>query len=213
MSDITDPLILGIVALFGLAFGSFATLASYRIPRGTGIVSGRSECPSCHTKLAATDLVPVFSWLFRRGRCGHCGAKVSVRYPLIELTTSVAFVLVFMQTGFSWILPVLLGIALCLILITVIDLEHMIIPDVLNLVLLVLGGIYQWMQGASWQQMVLGPLLGLALGFGLRWLMFAWKKQEGLGLGDVKFLTAAGMLLPIQMLSVFLFLSGVIGMV
>lgn len=71
--------------LFGIQFGSFATMASYRIPRGDDIVFTPSHCPKCNHRLTILDLFPIFSWIFFRGKCRHCKAPISPRYPLIEL--------------------------------------------------------------------------------------------------------------------------------
>lgn len=80
----------GVFFCFGLIIGSFATALVYRLPRGLDWVSARSRCPSCGHVLGVPDLVPVFSWLFLRGRCRHCGTKIPARYPLIELSFGLA---------------------------------------------------------------------------------------------------------------------------
>ena len=81
--------------LVGLALGSFVTMLSYRAPRNLSIISPPSHCPKCHTPLKIRDLMPVVSWLLERGKCRHCGAKVGVRYVLIELVTTLSCVVAF----------------------------------------------------------------------------------------------------------------------
>lgn len=76
--------------VFGIQFGSFITLVSYRVPRGEDIVFTPSHCPTCNARLTIVDLFPIFSWLFAGGKCRHCKAPVSVRYPLIEIATGCA---------------------------------------------------------------------------------------------------------------------------
>jgi prepilin signal peptidase PulO-like enzyme (type II secretory pathway) len=95
------------VAFIGLCFGSFATVLIYRIPRGLpwafeGGSSLRSRCSSCQTVLGAVDLIPVLSWIFNRGRCRHCGAKVSAFYPLVEIFSSGVLVAVYLVFKAFW---------------------------------------------------------------------------------------------------------------
>ena len=82
---------LPLLSCAGLALGSFATVVAHRVPRGESIVSGRSRCPGCGATIAAYDNVPVLSWLLLRGRCRHCGERISVRYPLTELAMAALF--------------------------------------------------------------------------------------------------------------------------
>jgi prepilin signal peptidase PulO-like enzyme (type II secretory pathway) len=81
----------GLFFCLGLIFGSFLTAVTYRVPRGLDWVSARSKCTACGHALGVLDLIPVFSWLFLRGKCRHCGVKISARYPLIELSTGLVF--------------------------------------------------------------------------------------------------------------------------
>lgn len=112
------------VFMLGLVFGSFATLASHRLPLRDQVVRGRSRCTSCDKILAACDLIPLFSWFFQGGRCRYCDAPISLRYPLIEFATALAFTAAFLYAGFS-LLTVLLGAcALALIVGVVIVLER-----------------------------------------------------------------------------------------
>lgn len=95
----------------GLIFGSFVTMLSYRLPQGLSIIMPPSHCPQCQARLTPRDLIPVISWLMGRGRCRHCGARISARYPAIELATAIAVTLAFVGIGFSWwLLPILLVI-------------------------------------------------------------------------------------------------------
>jgi leader peptidase (prepilin peptidase) / N-methyltransferase len=126
----TDWYTVFLAAGFGLIFGSFATAFAYRIPRGESISSGRSKCPNCGAQISAIDNIPVFSYLFLRGKCRHCGERISIRYPLIELTTCVLFVasalhfylaldIAILYAGFFWVLVVL----------SVIDIDTKLLPD------------------------------------------------------------------------------------
>lgn len=110
--------------LIGLALGSFVTMLSYRAPRNISIVSPPSHCPKCHTPLKIRDLVPVFSWLLERGHCRHCGAKVGMRYVVIELVTTLSTVVAFATIGFQPELIVALIGIVSLISLAVINFER-----------------------------------------------------------------------------------------
>ena len=99
----SDAWIRAIVALpFGLGVGSFMTVAVSRLPKGESVVRPRSRCPSCGAEIGARDNVPVLSWLLLRGRCRRCGARISVEYPLIELTTAALVVLAAIRYPNPW---------------------------------------------------------------------------------------------------------------
>jgi leader peptidase (prepilin peptidase)/N-methyltransferase len=123
------PLAIVLAAVGGLLIGSFLNVVAYRLPRGESLVHPRSRCPSCDTQLRAIDNIPVVSWLALRGRCHACGAPISVRYPLVELTTGALYVAVVVSQDDA--ARVVLGLLLvtALVPITLIDLDHRIIPN------------------------------------------------------------------------------------
>jgi len=206
-----DPFILILVIISGLIFGSFATAVAYRLPQGKNFVSGRSKCTKCNHNLGFFDLIPVFSWLFSGGKCRHCGVKVSASYPAIEISLAIMFVIIYQKFGLDIRTPILFALAVFFMIMIVIDFAHYIIPDSINISMFIIGLIYQILSDAPMQQLLLGPLIGLTIGLSLRWLMFFWKKKEGLGMGDVKFLIIVGLFLTPELIITFLFLSGVIG--
>src|SRR5205814_3154050 len=115
--------------VLGLAVGSFLNVVVYRVPRKESVVRPRSHCPNCGTQLADKDNVPVVSWLALRGRCRTCGEPISVRYPLVELATAALFVAAGLRFGADWALPAFLLLFASLLAISLIDLEHYIIPN------------------------------------------------------------------------------------
>jgi leader peptidase (prepilin peptidase) / N-methyltransferase len=115
--------------VFGLLIGSFLNVVIWRVPRKESIVAPRSKCPSCDTPIENRDNIPVFSWLVLGGKCRHCGAAISPRYPLVEFATGVLFAAVGARFATSWALPAYLVLAGALIAISAIDLEHYIIPN------------------------------------------------------------------------------------
>ncbi len=210
----TDQLILIIIALIGLCFGSMVTLVSYRLPRGLPVGMVRSECQACKTPLGFKDLFPLLSWLTAKGKCRHCGAGVSIRYPLIELVTMAATLAVYFRYGVTPQAIMLVTLSVCLMIMIVVDLEHYLLPDVIQLILAALGIAYNFVTNEVEMVNVfagglLGLLIGAALAQGYRFI----KKQDGLGMGDVKFLGVAGLWLGSFMLPAFAFYSGMLGIV
>ena len=170
---------------FGLAVGSFMTVAVWRMPRGESVATPRSRCPSCGTEISPRDNVPVVSWLLLRGRCRACGAPISSEYPLTELATATLVVAAVARYESLW-----QGIMIALLLamvpaIAIVDVRHRIIPNRLMYPSLVAFPVYVvigWLLG--------GPLdppraaIGL-LAFGGGLLVVAMVSR-GMGMGDVK---------------------------
>jgi leader peptidase (prepilin peptidase)/N-methyltransferase len=119
-----------VAAGFGLIFGSFATAASYRIPKeGESLAKGRSKCPHCGAEIAARDNIPVFSYVMLRGKCRHCGQRISPRYPLIELATGILFALAVIKFDVSVQAAVYAGFFWVLVVLSVIDIDTKLLPD------------------------------------------------------------------------------------
>src|SRR5437667_8300435 len=118
-----------VCGVLGLAMGSFLNVVIHRVPRKESVVRPRSHCPRCGSRLADRDNVPVLSWVLLRGRCRDCGEPISVRYPLVELATAGLFVAAALRFGLDWALPAYLVLFAALLAISVIDLEHYIIPN------------------------------------------------------------------------------------
>ncbi|MDO7906596.1 prepilin peptidase [Paenibacillus sp. JX-17] len=178
-------------ALLGLLLGSFYNVVGLRVPAGESIIHPPSSCPSCCTRLRSRDLVPVFSYLFSRGKCRHCGAGVSVLYPLGELATSLLFLWMVLELGFTWTaLNGLLLVSLSII-ITISDLKYMLIPNkVLLFFLPLLAVVTLLAEPEQW----LSHLLGLLLGGALIGLVVVLSRGR-MGMGDLKLLALLGWVL------------------
>ncbi len=216
-----------LVAIVGLCFGSFATALIYRIPRDISWIydsksednkTCRSQCPDCGATLTAFDLVPVFSWLFSRGKCRHCGKPVSPRYPAIELTTMLLVLLQFYAWGVTLsAIPVLLAVPFLLAAL-MIDWDHMILPDDINIALSILAVIFVVILGlqSGWIVVIDHATAALLL-TGTFWfvsiILSRWKRQEALGRGDLKFLPAAGLFMGMSALPGFMILGGLLGLI
>ena len=115
--------------LYGLVFGSFFNVVGLRVPKGESIVRPPSHCTVCDRNLTIKDLVPVFSFVFLKGKCRGCGTKIHWVYPVMELATGLLFAFAYLQLGFSLELIVALLFISLLVIITVSDLAYMLIPD------------------------------------------------------------------------------------
>jgi len=201
-------------AAFGLIMGSAVTAIAWRVPREISWVRGRSACPACGATLGPADLVPLFSFCFARGRCRHCHAPISRRYPLTELLCGTWAVLLFIQVGFAWaFLPLALW-GFLLIALFWIDFDFKLLPDVLTFPGVLLG------LAAALLLHGFGPgarhaLLGLVTGSGVLWLLArAWivfRKIEGMGGGDVKLAAMFGVVLGWQLTLLTMFAASLAG--
>jgi len=201
-------------ALAGLVGGSFASAASHRLPLNMPLTVDRSRCPHCNHPLGARDLVPLLSWFAAGGKCRYCGARVSIRYPAIELAMAALFVGAWWLDSNDQLGAVFLALtALGLVIITVADLETRIIPDVALIALLPVAVAWRWHQGGDWIDGIAGVLLGGGLLYGLRAAYKAIRGLDALGLGDIKFVGLAGLYVGATGLAPFLLLGGILGIV
>lgn len=186
--------------VFGLLFGSFASVPIHRWPRGGSVTEPmRSACPSCGAPIQARDNVPVASWLLLRGRCRSCGEPIAPRYPAIELTTATLFGAVTAVHGVTWILPALLVLTWSLVVATAIDLEFRIIPNRLTYrlapILAVLLAVAATATG-SWSDLRRAAIVGVALPAGMLLLSELFRLlrgKVGMGMGDVKLAVSLGL--------------------
>lgn len=193
--------------IFGLLIGSFLNVCIYRFPRGESVVGPPSHCPQCDQRLRAMDLVPIFSYLWQKGKCRYCGVKISPRYLLVEGLTGILFVLTFLIIGFNIVLLKYLVLFSVLIVISFIDLDYMIIPDRLVLFIFLWGFVWQiFAPQISWGEALGGALLG-----GGFLLLVTVLSGGGMGGGDVKLLLAAGFYLGPVLTGLALFISVLVG--
>ncbi len=213
------------VGWIGLALGSFASAISYRVPKGIPWVYSpegacRSACPSCGARLTLRDLVPVFSWLASQGKCRHCKKPISNIYLLIEILTAICCVGVLWSWGFSLSAALLIFCIPFLVSLLVIDLQSMILPNQLVLVVAVFGLLRLWTE-IFWEHNFTLPHVLFEYGAGaIGYFVFAWAlaagmskllNKEALGGGDVKFFAVAGLWLGISKLGLFCIFSGTLG--
>ena len=206
-------LLVVLAAVYGLLIGSFLNAWAWRLAHDERITRGRSHCPACGHQIRARDNVPVLSWLLLRGRCRDCGARIHWRYPAGEVLTAALFVAVALYDGLDWILVPHLLFVSALILVSQVDLEIRIIPDVVILPAAALGVplMVLWGDGPWWEWLAAGAG---AAGFLLlvSEVYFRVRHMEGLGLGDVKLALCMGVYLGVAVVpALFLgFLGGAV---
>lgn len=199
-----------VTGLFGLLFGSFANVCVYRIPRGESIVSPGSHCPNCQHPIAFYDNIPLLSWLLLRGECRYCHTAIRWRYPFLELLMGVSWGWLAWHYGLSAQLPVAVTLLSLLWVLSIIDLETFLLPDLLTLPGIVVGvGFSIWL--GNWQDAVLGALLGYAVLWLVAKLFLRVTGQEGMGQGDFKLLAMLGAFMGWQALPFIIFASSLAG--
>ena len=208
----SDYLIWGYAALVGACVGSFLNVCVYRWPEGLSVVSPPSRCGACGTPIRWFDNVPIFGWIFLRGRCRACGDRVSIQYPLIELTVASLWLAAVLRHGVSWqalssaiFFTLLLGIALT-------DARTYITPDEFSLGGLAAGILLSLAPGGiSPLQSALGAALGFGLLYGIavagEWIF----RKPAMGGGDIKMMAMVGAFLGPAGVLLTLFLGALLG--
>lgn len=187
-----------LAVVIGLVMGSFLNCAAWRIAHGESFLRGRSHCPECGHPLGAADLVPVFSWLFLKGRCRYCGAPVSARYPLTELLFALISLSCLLQGDLTVLTARNFVFACCLFCLSLVDLECMEIPDGCLILSAAAWVLTAPLMGITLGQAVSHVLAGLVYGGGLlalSLLMDRLLKKESMGGGDIKLLAVMGLYL------------------
>ena len=221
-----EILIYILIFILGITIGSFLNVCIYRIPAGLSVVRPPSRCPSCETRLKPLDLVPIFSWIFLKGRCRYCGEKISPRYMLVELLTGILFILAFQSFGFTLGLLAALTFISLLVAVTFIDIDTQTIPNGLVLFGLVAGIAFVFTKiipgyKAGYWQNALDALYGLLVGFVPLLLInlgaMLILKKEGMGGGDMKLMAVAGLFLGLKYtilaLIIAIYVGGIVGAV
>ena len=195
------------VVLFGLAIGSFLNVVIVRVPEGRSLWHPRSACPGCSAQLAWHDNIPVLSFLWLRGRCRRCGMRISPRYPIVEGLTAAALAAVYLAFGPTGDFMVAAVLLATLVVVTAIDLQHQLIPDVITLPGIVVGLAANLAIGhVSW----LDSVIGIVMGGGL-FLVIILVSRGGMGGGDMKLGAMLGAFLGWKALLFALFAAIVLG--
>lgn len=234
------PLGLSLCALLlGLVVGSFLNVVVYRYPLMMkddwrrqchdflelplpadenrtfavfNLASPGSHCPQCKHAIGALENIPVLSWLIQGGKCKHCGVRIPLRYPATELVTALLSMLVVSHAGFTWLSLALLVLTWTLIVLTLIDFDHQLLPDDMTLPLLWLGLLVNsqgWL--TDLESAVYGAMGGYLILWAVYWGFKLLTGKEGMGYGDFKLLAALGAWLGWQALPQIILLSSFVG--
>ena len=200
-----------LAGLIGLCIGSFLNVVIYRLPRGQSLITPPSRCRNCGYLLRWYDNIPVLSWVFLRARCRKCGTPVSWQYPVVELITGALFLLVVWLTPVGPLLFSRLLLVCILIALFGIDLEHQILPNVITLPGIAIGVIVSLVAPPGIVDSLSGVLLGGGILYAIAGGYYLWRREEGMGMGDVKMLAMIGAFLGWKAVLVTLVLSSFSG--
>ncbi len=198
-----DYIIYGIVFLYGIIIGSFLNVCILRIPDQDSVVTGRSHCMNCNSRLKWYELIPIFSYIFLLGRCRSCKSRISIQYPIIEALNGILYVLVFYLFGWKGTYSILMNVIYCLVIsallvLSVIDFRTNIIPVGINIFIMIMG-----LAAALVEYFWFGRSTDIMLNHGIGFfavsvfllLIFYSTKGRGVGGGDIKLMAGAGLLL------------------
>lgn len=187
-----------LIFIFGTLIGSFLNVVIYRIPQKISVVTPRSKCPKCNTVIKWYENIPIFSYIFLlRGKCSNCRIKISPRYPMIEFIVGLIAVNLFpyeLNAENLWDFSYFFSVACILLAHLIIDLEHQILPDKINIYFLAITlpyvflnfHLYHWLIGGS---------IGFFIPLIVTWAFYKLRGQIGLGGGDIKLFGILGLIL------------------
>ena len=237
----TYPLaLLRFALVLGLIIGSFLNVVIYRLPvmmqrewteqchefleleddhkktsdnpATLNLAKPDSHCPKCKHELTAFENIPILSYLLQAGKCRNCKAPISLRYPLIEAVTGIVTLLIAYQYGYSWLTLAILILTWSLIVLTMIDYDHQLLPDDITIPILWLGLIINYFGLiTTLEAAVLGAVAGYLILWAVYWLFKILTGKEGMGQGDFKLLAALGAWMGWQALPEIILLSSLIG--
>lgn len=225
--------------LLGLIIGSFLNVVIYRLPvmmqrewtqqcyefleleadkknavtlPSFNLAQPASHCPICKHNISSLENIPVLSYLIQGGKCRHCKTSISARYPIIETLTGLSSALIAYQFGFTWLTLAVLFLCWSLIVLTMIDFDHQLLPDDITLPILWLGILINYFGFiTTLESAVLGAIGGYLILWAVYWLFKLLTGKEGMGHGDFKLLAALGAWLGWQNLPQIILLSSLIG--
>lgn len=208
-----NVLTVSLIFIFGTCIGSFLNVCIYRLPASKSIVNpSRSVCPKCNNFIRFYDNIPILSYVWLKGRCRHCHALISVRYPIVELMTGIVAVNLLFTFGLTLASLIYFVFVSSLLVITFIDIDHKIIPDVITLPGIPIGLIAAFgLPEMTFKDSILGLLIG-----GGSLLLVAWgynliTRKDGMGGGDIKLLGMIGTIVGWKGVIFTIFVSSLAG--
>ncbi len=210
-------MILIIIILLGLVTGSFLNVCIDRLPGKQSIITPRSHCEECNTQLRLLDNIPVISFFWLRGRCRYCGARIPLRIPIVEAVTAIFFGFLYWHFGFGFEFIAVLIFSTILIVVFVIDLEHLLVLDKIiypSMVLAIIFSIFRteigelspFFSGYGILSALSGGILGLAF-MAVPYILY----RRGMGAGDLKLATLAGFMTGFPLIIIAILISWIMG--
>jgi leader peptidase (prepilin peptidase)/N-methyltransferase len=197
-----------VIFIFGTMIGSFLNVVIYRIPKGESIVFPASKCQHCQTPLKWYHNIPIFSWLFLRGKCAFCGDPIAKQYPVVELTTGLIFFALYMKLGLVWYLPFVAGSFAALFALVMIDFKYMAVPDNVNFAALIFALIQpNFLEATMYAVIAAGGLYVIGL------LSSLLAGRQAMGGADVIVAGTMGALLGFPNFFAALFLSALLAII
>lgn len=199
MASWPQPFLMVYAFALGAVVGSFLNVLIHRVPRRLSIVSPGSSCPACGAAIRWYQNIPLLSWVLLRARCANCGARISIRYPVVELAGGVIGVLTVARYGIGLVAVEVAIFAWISLALGLIDLEHQILPDVMTYPSIVFGLVCSWFGGlTTFSDSVVGAVVGALVPTLVIVIYKLLRGIEGMGWGDVKYLAAIGSVVGLQ---------------
>lgn len=199
-----------LTAIAGLVVGSFLNVCISRIPEEESIVAPSSHCPKCKTKLETLDLIPVISYIRLGGRCRYCNEPISIRYPIVEILTAIVFSFIYFRHGLSSASFIYALFSSLVIIVSFVDIEKMLVPDIV-----VLFGIGATLIYYCYSGDIIKSLYGICFGFLFMWTIGAAAKlafrKDALGDGDIKFVVMLGAFMGAEKTFMAIAVASIIG--
>ena len=219
-SLLLQVVVLTFLILISLVIGSFLNVLIYRLPIGESLTKKNSHCPKCGHMLKWYENIPLLSYVIQKGKCRGCKELISIQYPIIEFLSVCAFVIAYIRFGLSLETFLFTLLLQMFIVIFMIDLRHQIIPDSINVVIIVLGVISLFITHSSINQVLvinyIDKLIGFGVALGLLLIFVFFEKilkKELMGGGDLKLFFGIGLFMGWQLLLLGLFLASVVALI
>lgn len=201
--------------ILGAMFGSFANVCINRLPKEQSVVTKGSYCPNCKKKINWFYNIPIFSYLYLKGKCKNCNKKISLQYLIVEIISSLSFVTIYFFFGFTIETLLLIFIFFIYLIIFFIDLKHYIIPNSLNYILITSGFIKNFIPNVNEFLFtdLISSIVGGILGYSMIWLIIKIykkiKKIDGMGFGDAKIFCGIGLWFGYESVFIIIFLASI----
>ena len=208
-----------LIFILGACLGSFLNVCIYRLPKNKQIVSGRSFCPRCKKIINWFDNLPLISFLFLNGKCRRCKKVIPLRYFIVEITTGIIFLLIYLNYNDLSTIIFLSVLSLIYIIIFFIDLENFIIPDSLNFSVMAIALLKNFLPNFNTSfiheinQSIIGGMVGYLSIWLIIYLYKTFKKIDGMGFGDAKLMAGIGLLFGWQSIPFIIFVASILGLI